>query len=679
MLKSLFLAAVLLAAPVVARQMTPEDLVSLNRLGEPAVSRDGRTAAYILRETDLAANRGRFDLFLLDLTKTGAQPVRVHATPTATEHAPAFSPDGRTLYFLSDRGGSNQIWSAPVAGGAARQITNLPMDIDGFLLSPSGDRAAVWAEGEPSCPTVNCPAKPAPGGSARTYDQLFVRHWDTWAGKTRSRLYTLPLTGTPATDAVLVSGGLVGDVPSKPSGDGAEISWAPDGRTLYFALREAGRTEAWSTNLDIFATAADGSSPPVNLTAGNLATDTNPAVSPDGRLLAWTAMKRPTYEADREVVMLRDLKTGKVRTLTGGWDRSVQSIAWSPNSGSILVKAQSIGQVPAYRVDIATGRINQLTGDGAVTNILPVGNGALVTMESLTAPSDLFRIDEYGAVSRLTSVNADKLAGIELGKPEQFSFAGANGDKVHGWVVKPAGLAADAKAPVALLIHGGPQGSFNNSWSYRWNPQSWAGHGFAVVTVDFHGSTGYGQAFTDSINQDWGGKPLEDLKLGLVTATTKYGWLDGDRACALGGSYGGFMTNWIAGQWPDRFKCLVTHAGIFDARGMAYSTEELWFDEWEHGGTYHDRPEEYERWNPVRFVDKWQTPMLVIHGEKDFRIPYAQGLSAFTALQRRGVASRLVMFPDENHWVLKPANSLQWHREVFGWMDRWLKPVLPRP
>ena len=674
MLKSLALAAVLLAAPVVARPMTPEDLVSLNRLGEPAVSRDGRVAAYVLRETDLTANRGRFDLFLLDLTRAGAQPVRFQASPTANEHSPAFSPDGRTLYFLSDRGGSNQIWSASVAGGAARQLTNLPVDIEGFLLSPNGDRAAVWAEGEPDCPTVNCPAKPAPGGSARTYDQLFVRHWDTWAGKTRSRLYTLPLTGSPVTDATLVSGGLIGDVPSKPSGDGAEISWAPDGRTLYFALREAGRTEAWSTNLDIFATAADGSSPPVNLTAGNLATDTNPAVSPDGRLLAWTAMKRPTYEADREVVMLRDLKTGKVRTLTGGWDRSVQSIVWSPNSGSLLVKAQSVGQVPAYRVDMATGRINQLTGDGAVTNILPVGNGALVTMESLTAPSDLFRIDEYGALSRLTSVNAAKLSGIELGKPEQFSFAGANGDKVYGWVVKPAGLAADAKSPVALLIHGGPQGSFNNSWSYRWNPQSWAGHGFAVVTIDFHGSTGYGQAFTDSINKDWGGKPLEDLKLGLAAATAKYGWLDSNRACALGGSYGGFMTNWIAGQWLDRFKCLVTHAGIFDARGMAYSTEELWFDEWEHGGTYHDKPEDYERWNPVRFVDKWQTPMLVIHGEKDFRIPYVQGLSAFTALQRRNIPSRLVVFNDENHWVLKPANSLQWHREVFSWMDRWLKP-----
>ena len=668
------LLATLLAAPLSARPFTPDDLVSLNRLSEPAVSNDGRTAAFVMRETDLAANKGRTDLFLLDLTKPGAQPVRFQATPTMSEHSPAFSADGRTVYFLSDRSGSNQLWSAAVAGGAARQVTSLPVDVDGFLLAPTGDRAAIWAEADLACPTLKCTVKVGPGGSARTYDQLFVRHWDTWAGKTRSRLFTVPLAGAPATDATLVSGGLIGDVPSKPNGDGAEISWSPDGRTLYFALREAGRTEAWSTNLDIFAAPADGSAAPVNLTPDNKATDTNPAVSPDGRLLAYSAMKRPTYEADREVVMLRDLKTGKVRTLTGGWDRSVQSIAWSPNSGSILVRAQSIGQVPAYRIDVATGRINQLTGDGAVTNVLPVGNGALVTMESMTAPSDLFRIDEYGAVSRLTSVNATKLAGIELGKPEQFNFPGANGDKVYGWVVQPAGLAAGAKAPIAFLIHGGPQGSFNNSWSYRWNPQNWAGHGFAVVTVDFHGSTGYGQAFTDSINKDWGGKPLEDLKLGLAAAALKYGWLDSDRACALGGSYGGFMTNWIAGQWPDRFKCLVTHAGVFDARGMAYSTEELWFDEWEHGGTYYDQSDQYERWNPVRFVDKWKTPMLVIHGEKDFRIPYVQGLSAFTALQRRDVPSRLVMFPDENHWVLKPANSLQWNREVLGWMDQWLKP-----
>ncbi len=678
MLKSVLFAAALFAAPLAARPLTPDDLVSLNRLVEPAVSKDGRTAAFAMRETDLAANKGRFDLFLLDLTKPGASPVRFQATPTANEHAPSFSPDGRTVYFLSDRGGSNQLWAAPVAGGAARQVTSLSVDIGGFKLAPTGDRAAIWADADPACADLKCAALSAhsvgPGGSARTYDQLFARHWDTWAGKTRSRLYTVPLGGAPATDATLVSGKLVGDVPSKPNGDGSEISWSPDGRTLYFALREAGRIEATSTNLDIFSTPADGSAQPVNLTADNKATDTNPAVSPDGRMLAYTAMKRPGYEADREVIMLRDLKTGKTRALAGAWDRSAQSIAWSPNSGSLLVRAQSVGQVPVYRIDIATGRMNQLTGDGAATNVLPVGNGALVTLESLTAPSDLYRIDEYGAVSRLTSVNAAKLAGIELGAPEQFSFAGANGDKVYGWVVKPAGLAAGAKAPIAFLIHGGPQGSFNNSWSYRWNPQSWAGHGFAVVTVDFHGSTGYGQAFTDAINKDWGGKPLEDLKLGLAAATAKYGWLDGDRACALGGSYGGYMTNWIAGNWPDRFKCLVTHAGVFDARGMAYSTEELWFDEWEHGGPYYEQADQYERWNPVRFVDKWKTPMLVLHGEKDFRIPYVQGLSAFTALQRREVPSRLVVFPDENHWVLKPANSLQWHREVFDWMDRWLKP-----
>ena len=245
---------------------------------------------------------------------------------------------------------------------------------------------------------------------------------------------------------------------------------------------------------------------------------------------------------------------------------------------------------------------------------------------------------------------------------------------MQGWTLKPATLAAGVKAPVALLIHGGPQGSFGNSWSYRWNPMVFAGAGYGVVTIDFHGSTGHGQAFTDAIRGDWGGKPLEDLKLGMAAVTTKFGWLDGERACALGGSYGGYMTNWIAGNWPDRFKCLVTHAGVFDARAMAYETEELWFDEWEHGGkTYYEDPAAYERWNPVLKVDAWKTPMLVIHGEKDFRIPYTQGLGAFTALQRRNVPSRLVMFPDENHWILKPRNSQQWYDEVLGWLGKWTR------
>jgi len=234
-----------------------------------------------------------------------------------------------------------------------------------------------------------------------------------------------------------------------------------------------------------------------------------------------------------------------------------------------------------------------------------------------------------------------------------------------------AKLAKGAKAPIAFLVHGGPQGSFGNGWSYRWNPAVFTGAGYGAVMIDFHGSTGYGQAFTDAINRDWGGKPFEDLKLGLAAATAKYSWLDRDRTCAAGGSYGGYMINWIAGNWPDGFRCLVTHDGVFDARAMAYETEELWFDEWEHGGPYYEKPQEFEKWNPVLHVDKWKTPMMIIHGEKDFRIPDTQGLGAFTALQRRDIPSRLVIFPDENHWVLKPKNSIEWYHQVLGWMDKW--------
>lgn len=676
MIKHLMLAAALLAAPAAARTFTAEDLVGLNRIAEPAVSRDGRMAAYALRETDLAANRGRWDLFLLDLAKPGAKPVRFQADP-ANDSSPAFSPDGKTLYFLSSRSGSAQVWAAPVAGGAARKVTDLPVDVGGFTLAPTGDRLAVWAEADPTCADLKCAAerqgaRSAPG-TGRTYDALFARHWDTWAGAARSRLYTVRIGSAPARDATLVSGALVGDVPSKPSGGGEEIAWSPDGRTLYFALREAGRTEPWSTNLDIFAAPADGSKPPENLTPLNKATDTLPAVSPDGKTMAWAAMARPGYEADKLTVWLRDLKTGAIRALTSGWDRSVDSIAWSADSKTLYVTAQSMGAKPAFRIDGWTGKVLPLTSSGSVSAVVPMPTGAMLAIDGLTEPADLYVSNEYGSLRQVTAVNADKLADIRWARPEQMRFEGANGEPVHAWVLQPPGLKPGQKAPLAYLVHGGPQSSFGNSWSYRWNPQVWAGAGYAVVMVDFHGSTGYGQAFTDSINNDWGGKPLEDLKRGLAAAGARYAWIDTGNACAAGGSYGGFMMNWIAGKWPDGFKCLVNHAGIFDQRSMYYGTEELWFPEWEFGGPYFARPENYERWNPANHVTAWKTPMLVVHGQLDFRVPYLQGLQTFTALQRQGIDSRLVVFPDENHWILKPQNSLQWHREVLGWLDRHLK------
>ncbi|HWK37014.1 S9 family peptidase [Sphingomonas sp.] len=676
---SLALAGLLIAAPASARQLTIDDVTMLSRVSGPVVSPDGRWLVWQQRETDLAINGGRFDIWRLDLKTRGARPEKLLAEADVNETGPDFGPDG-TLYFQSDKGGADNVWALPAAGGVARQVTSFKGGFGGFKLAPTGDRLVVWADRKPGAPSLE-PAmvkKDANAGSGRTYDQLFIRHWDTWGNGDRSQLFVLPLANGVATGAgTPIVGALIGDSPSKPYGGGEEVAWSADGRTVYFAMREAGRIEPLSTNLDIFAAPADGSAAPVNLTAANHALDNLPSVSPDGKTLAWVAMKRPTYEADRQVLMVRDLATGRVRALTEGWDRSVASIAWSPDSKRLYVTADDTQETPVFAVDAASGKVTRLTQEGHVGAVVPTTAGLVLQINSLVAPDDFFLLaGDKGAPARLTSVNADKLAGIEMPTVFRFSFTGANNDTVWGYVVRPSQVAppAAARVPVAFMVHGGPQGSSNNSWSYRWNPALFAGAGYGLVAVDFHGSTGYGQAFTDAIRNNWGGWPLEDLQKGLAAATSKFDWLDGDNACALGASYGGYMMNWIEGNWPDRFKCIVQHDGVFDARAMAYETEELWFDEWEHGGkAYFEDPAAFEKWNPVNHVTAWKTPMLIFHGERDFRIPYTQGIAAFTALQRREVPSRLVVFPDENHWVLKPKNSRQWYLEVLGWLGKWTK------
>jgi dipeptidyl aminopeptidase/acylaminoacyl peptidase len=665
-------ASALLAVPAIARPMTATDMHMMRRLGAPQVSPDGRHAVFTLSDTDLAANRRNNRLHLLDLRTRGAVPQPIAGADKGRDAV--FGPDG-ALYFLMPAGDREQLFRMAI-GGAPRQISDFGAAIAGFKLAPSGDRLVVWADRPLACPDLACaaatvPAKPE--GSGRFYDQMFVRHWDTWAEPgVRSRLFGFAIVNGRVTGpGVALTRSLVGDTPSKPFGGGEETAISRDGRTVYFALREAGRIEPLSTNLDIFAAPSDGSASPTNLTEANDATDNLPTVSPDGRTLAYVAMARPGYESDRQVVMLRDLASGTVRPLTQAWDRSVGSIAWAPDGRSLLVTTGEVLEHPIYRVDVASGRVTRLTREGNAGNVVPLADGSLLyTMNSIMSPDDLYRLDARGQVARLTSVNAALLSQLDPIRVDRFSFTGANNDKVWGIKVKPATVRA--KLPVAFIVHGGPQGSFGNGWSYRWNPRLFAAPGYAVVSIDFHGSTGYGQAFTDSIRNNWGGWPLEDLQKGLAHAVANDPQLDGDRACALGASYGGYMMNWIAGQWPDRFDCLVQHDGVFDQRAMAYETEELWFTEWEHGGkAYYEDPAAYERWNPVHHVTHWKTPMLVITGERDFRIPYSQGLASFTALQRRNIPSKLLVFPDENHWVLKPKNSIQWYGEVFAWMDRW--------
>ncbi len=676
-----------LAAP---SGLTVQDLVAMDRLSELVSSSVHSRLAFTVSTLDREANRRRTDIWTVD-AKDGGAPVRLTADP-ASDTSAAWSPDGRTIYFLSTRSGSSQVWSMPGSQpGEATQVTKYPLDVGAFCLSPDGRQLAVALEVFVDCADLACTvdrvaAAEKRKATGRLYDSLLFRHWDTWKDGRRSHLFVAPVDmfdKTPnAVAPIDVMKGLDADGPSKPFGGSEEFTFTPDSRGLVFTARDAGREEAWSTNLDVWVAPLDGSQKPRNLTAANKGTDTGPVFSPDGKTLAYRSMARAGFEADRLRIMLVNWGDPSVphRVLAEKWDRSPNELVWSSDSKVLYATAQDVGQQSLFAIDVASGTAKPLLANGTVSAPARVktapADAVAVLVDDLRSPAEVQIVStgaSAGAPVVRTSFNKDRLANIAFGDAEQFSFKGWNDETVHGYVVKPAGFEPGKKYPVAFLIHGGPQGSFGNHFHYRWNPQTYAGAGYAAVMIDFHGSTGYGQAFTDAIRGDWGGKPLIDLQKGLDAAIAKYAWLDESKVCALGASYGGYMINWIAGNWPDRFTCLVNHDGNLDERMAYYDTEELWFPEWEHGGTPWENPAGYTKHNPIDHVAKWKTPMLVIHGGRDYRVVDTQGMSTFTALQRKGIPSRFLYFPDENHWVLKPANSILWHETVLGWMDRWLK------
>ena len=658
-----------------AEKMHPfsvHDMLAMDRISDSRVSPDGKWIVFNVRETDLEGNRGRTDIWIVG---TDGKDLRRLTSHPAADFNARWSPCAKCLFFLSTRSGSAQVWRIKIDGGEAQQITKLPLDVGNLIVSPDGATLAITLEvfpGESVEATVRkLEAIQNQKASGRLYDKLFVRHWDTWTDGRRSHLFVVPTQGGEARDLMLP---MDADTPSKPFGGGEEIAFTADGKGLVFTARDAGREEAWSTDMDLYYAPVDGSQAPRCLTEANKAWDTTPAFSPDGKMLAYLAMARPGYEADRYRIVLKPWPDGAGRVLTEAWDYSVASMAWSPDGETILATAPARGQNALFTIDVKTGKARTIVGQGAVNGFAPVSGRIVFERHTLKSPSEIYSVKSDGSDEQvITRFNAAKVAAARMGDDEPFTFNGWNNEIVHGYIVKPVDFDSAKKYPVAFLIHGGPQGSFGNDFHYRWNPQAYAGAGYAVVMVDFHGSTGYGQAFCDSIRGDWGGKPLEDLKKGLAAALKKCPWMDADKVGALGASYGGYMINWIAGNWPDRFKCLVSHDGNLDERAAYYDTEELWFPEWDHVGTPWDNPQGYEKHNPANFVKNWKTPMLIVHGGQDFRVVETQGLSSFNALQRRGIPSKFLYFPDENHWVLKPANSILWHETVIGWLDKWLK------
>ncbi len=669
MLIPLLLALAVVPAPAKARPYTVLDQVNLRRLMDFTVSPDASTVVFSLRTTDYEENKGKIDLWRLRSDGTDLRQLTSHP---AADTDPVFAPDGKSVYFLSARGETSQVFNLPLEGGEPTAVTKAPVDVNAFVLSSDGKMIAFAADVFPDCKdadTLACTQKrlteqSKSKASGKIYDQLMFRHWDTWKDGRRSHLFVQNLTGGAAKDLMPK---LTADAPVKPFGGSEQFTFSADGKQLVFTARDVGREEAWSTDLDLFSVATDGSGAPKKLTTTNRATDTNPSFSPDGKSLAYLAMARPGFEADKQTIIVRSWADGKERRLTEAWDRSPDSIRWSADGKTIYANAWDLGQLSLFAIDVASAKVTSLVGQGHVS---AVGEQLFYAQDSLNGPSELFHL-EGGKPKQLTHLNEEAMKGVKLGQPEQFSFPGWNGDKVYGYVVKPVDFDAKKKYPIAFLIHGGPQGSFGNQWHYRWNPQVYSGRGYVAVMIDFHGSVGYGQAFTDGIRADWGGKPLEDLQKGFAAALEKYPFLDKSRACALGASYGGFMINWMAGMWNEPWKCFVSHDGNLDETFAYYSTEELWFPEWEHGGTPWEQHMGFAKHNPVDHVAKWKVPTLVIHSAKDYRVSDVEGLATFTVLQRRGVPSKLLYFPDENHWVVKPQNSVLWHDTVLGWMDQW--------
>lgn len=651
------------------RPFTFDDMMAIRRVADPQLSPDGRTIAFSLALINKAANTRTSDLWLVPAS--GGTPRQLTAHP-APDSRPRWSPDGKKIAFISTRDGSPQIWIIDVGGGEARRLTSLSTGAEGLIWSPTGEHLAFVSEVYPDCSTDECNRKRDEERAkspikAKLIDRLLYRHWNAWKDDKRSHLFLVSVADGQVRD--LTPGDA--DVPPFSLGGPDDYAFSPDGREICFVRKES-RDEAISTNSDLWIVPVTGGEPKRITT--NPGADASPSYSPDGRYIAYRSQERAGFESDRWQLMLYDRQNGTVTSLTQTLDRPVEEFLWSPESQKIYFTTSDEGRGPISVLTLSSRRIEKIVPGGVNDGlqITPDGQTLVFTRQTLSQPTEIFRVQTDGrGLTPVTRMNDDLVARIAWGQVESVWYTGADGTRIHAWVIKPPGFDPTTKYPMLVLIHGGPQSAWADLFHYRWNGQLFAAAGYVIFMPNPRGSVGFGQKFTDEISGDWGGKVYDDVIKG-VDYMVGLGYVDQDRIGAAGGSYGGYLVNWIAGH-TDRFKALVSHAGVFNLTSMYGATEELWFPEWEFRGTPWTNRELYERWSPHNFVKNFKTPTLVIHGELDYRVPIGEGLQMFTALQRMGVPSKLLYFPDEGHWVLKPQNSELWYRTVIEWFDAYLK------
>jgi dipeptidyl aminopeptidase/acylaminoacyl peptidase len=683
--KSFVFSAFLLTGSVILSPAQPQrglaigDFFAMKRIAEPALSPDGKWVAYNVTTADPVANKNTTALRMSPFE--GGAERELTNNPSFNGNA-AWSPDGKWIAFESSRSGTQQIWLLATEGGDPQQFTTLSTGASQAVWSPDGKSIAFVSEVFPEFSSLpfgesdllnrkKVDERETGKVKARLITHLMYRHWNKWVEGKRSHIFVQPIGGEPRD---MTPGDRDAVPTSETFSGGIDFCFSPDGREIaYTATPLPSREEAWSTNHDIYTVPVHGGVPKQITT--NPAADGFPRYSPDGKYIAYRAQRRSGFEADRWELMLYDCGSGGMRSLTPDFDSHVGPFVWAPDGRMLYFEAEEKGTVPVFRVSTTGNDVRKVFEGHSNHDIRISADGKFLVFTHVSAvrPAEIYRCATDGTGGKaVTGINDAVFAGLNIPPPVSITYDGEGGQKIQAWVYTPPGFSPLRKYPLVFMVHGGPQGAWLDGWSYRWNPPLWAAQGYVVMAPNPRGSTGFGQHFTDEISHDWGGKVFTDLIKGIDYAAA-LPYVDGNRMAAAGASFGGYMMNWFLGNAGSRFRAIISHDGSYNFVSNYGTTDELWFDEWERGGTPWQKPDEFTASSPHRFAKNFRTPTLVIHGALDFRVPESEGMQLFTALQRQGVPSEFLYFPDEGHWVLKPANSELWHATVFEWLARYLK------